>query len=243
MFKVFVLFVLACASAQSDDEPFSIGLGVLSPSYSQNVGKENVKVTFNQKDDGFSYSIGDPKSGTNTYLKFGAGAAQVPAYQPAGYNAPNVGYRAPGSVPAANPAQYGQGGYAVPSGYLEAPSYGSGVYNAPSQGPANSGYYGETARKPQGGQGDILPAGFSYHGTEGQAFLRDDGESPNFMVSEGEETARGPAEQSFYGNSKSQTFLPNGLVGYGSAGPYGASALQRQQHGGHTSEDMSPYTG
>ncbi|GIY46537.1 uncharacterized protein CEXT_485321 [Caerostris extrusa] len=192
-------------------KPFSIGLGVLSPSYKQTVGKENVQVTFDQKENGqFAYSVGDPKTGTNTYLNFGPSAASQPANQ--GYAAPAAAqpnaygaaqpnaYAAPAAAQpnaygAAQPNAYGAAqpnAYAAPAAapasyqpvnFANSPNYGAAPgYNAPApasgyggQGQAynqyqSSGGYGNgLARQPENSAG-ILPAGFSYHATEGQAF-------------------------------------------------------------------------
>lgn len=330
------------AFAYAKEEPFSIGLGVLSPSYSQTVGKENVKVNVEQKDNGqFSYSVGDPKSGTNAYLNFGGSAASQPV-NPSGFSdASPSGYAAPspsaygsslGTAPytgsglgssagytgsALGSSGYGgsglgssgytgsevgssgytgsglgsSSGYAAPqegaytgfAGY-QSPSYGAssglgasgfgagntyggssgfgslnayggssgygGQYNSPAVAPISpSAYSTESARKPEENSAQILPAGFSYHGTEGQAFLRQ-GNSPNFVISnEHQESARGPAEQSFYDNFKvnqaqgSGKVLVNGLVGYGPGGPRGnlpvggfagpQHAGLVREHGGH----------
>ena len=252
------------ALVQADDEPFSIGLGVLSPSYSQTVGKENVKVNFQQKDNGFSYSVGDPNSGTNTYLNFGSAATGVnpgayananpsPYQGASGYVAPQpgpsyngyAGYQSPSYGAGASSGQgasgYGASGYGS-SGY-------SGLQNAQAAAApaAPNNYYGETARKPEETPSQILPAGFSYHGTEGQAFLRK-GDSPNFVISdEPQESARGLAESSFLDNFRSSgsgKVLPNGLVGYGPGGARGGIPVGGQagpqfaglvrEHGGHS---------
>lgn len=187
-----------------DDEPFSIGLGVLSPSYSQTVGKEKVKVKYNQKEDGeFSFSVGDPKTGNNQYLSFGPSAGQQ-QHQAATYEAParSTGYQAPTMAagyqapPSYQPSGYqpasgyqpSSGGYQAPqlaAGY-QAPSYGysgpsSSSYNQPSgfyNSGHRSGFYGGSSApsKPESDSSGILPAGFSYHATEGQSFLRGSGE-------------------------------------------------------------------
>ncbi|KAH8020689.1 hypothetical protein HPB51_002638 [Rhipicephalus microplus] len=67
----FVLaLMLGAASAgkdDADDDSFSIGLGVLSPSYRQKIGPDgNTKVDFNQEKDGFSFSVssGEPNAKT-----------------------------------------------------------------------------------------------------------------------------------------------------------------------------------
>lgn len=253
---------------QADDEPFSIGLGVLSPSYSQTVGKENVKVNFEQKDNGFSYSVGDPNSGTNTYLNFGSAATGV---NPGGFaNADPSAYSGSSgyAAPQPGPSYNGYAGYQAPSygagassglgssGYGSENAYGgpsgfSGLQNAQAAAPvAPNNYFSETARKPEEASAQILPAGFSYHGTEGQAFLRK-GDSPNFIISdERQESQRGPAENSFFENFRasgpgaSGKILPNGLVGYGPGGPRGSIPVGGhagpqfaglvKEHGGHT---------
>ncbi|KAL3248042.1 hypothetical protein MRX96_056714 [Rhipicephalus microplus] len=62
--------MLGAASAgkdDADDDSFSIGLGVLSPSYRQKIGPDgNTKVDFNQEKDGFSFSVssGEPNAKT-----------------------------------------------------------------------------------------------------------------------------------------------------------------------------------
>ncbi|CAL1288452.1 unnamed protein product [Larinioides sclopetarius] len=288
---ILVLGATYCNAAE-DDDSFSIGLGVLSPSYKQTVGKENVKVSFDQKENGqFSYSIGDPKTGYNSYLSFGGASANSAGNQaasPAAHSAPAVpsysapaasaGYSAPAAPSYAAPAAPAAGyqptsfvnnpNYGSPSGY-GAPAAGySGsqgqAYNSyPSSGGAGSyangagsygngagsyangagsygngaGSYGSgaaPARQPedssmiipagfsyhategqaflrnqaevrQPAAGNILPAGFSYHATEGQSFLRNGG-SPNFMVADEKRSAGlGPAEQSFYQNAGSNS--------------------------------------
>lgn len=283
------------ALVNADEEPFSIGLGVLSPSYSQTVGKENVKVNFEQKDNGFSYSVGDPKSGTNTYLNFGAAAgsqainpagyadanpsgyaganeASYGGANPAGYGGAYAGPSSPSAYPQANPAYNGYAGYQSPSygssglgasGYGSENAYGgsagfAGHYNGPAASPVSSSGYVGDARKPEETPSQILPAGFSYHGTEGQAFLRQ-GDSPNFVISdERQESARGPAEQSFHnlrasGPEASGKVLVNGLVGYGPGGPRGGLPVGGyagpqfaglvKEHGGHSSQDIAAYSG
>ncbi|KAL1429346.1 hypothetical protein MTO96_016311 [Rhipicephalus appendiculatus] len=65
-----VALLLGAASAgkdDADDDSFSIGLGVLSPSYRQKIGPDgNTKVDFNQEKDGFSFSVssGEPNAKT-----------------------------------------------------------------------------------------------------------------------------------------------------------------------------------
>ncbi|KAH7946967.1 hypothetical protein HPB52_006442 [Rhipicephalus sanguineus] len=57
----------ASAGDDKDDDSFSIGLGVLSPSYRQKIGPDgNTKVDFNQEKDGFSFSVssGEPNAKT-----------------------------------------------------------------------------------------------------------------------------------------------------------------------------------
>ncbi|KAG8191224.1 hypothetical protein JTE90_021958 [Oedothorax gibbosus] len=201
--KQFILFlavaVAFCTAADEDDEPFSIGLGVLSPSYSQTVGKENVKVKFDQKEDGrFSFSIGDPKTGSNQYLRFGpsADSQQKPATseRSSGYHSPALaaGYQAPASdyqqsgyqSSSYQPSSSGFQGAPLAAGY-QPPSYGysgpsSNSYDQPSgfyRSEPSSGYFGSgSSGKPESDMSGILPSGFSYHATEGQAFLRDSGE-------------------------------------------------------------------
>ncbi|GFT07637.1 uncharacterized protein NPIL_255431 [Nephila pilipes] len=195
MYQFFAILVLGAVYCNAEEEPFSIGLGVLSPSYKQTVGKENVQVSFDQKDNGqFSYSVGDPKTGTNTYLNFGPSAPSQAAQQSPGYAAPAApsyaapaapSYAAPAApsyaAPAAPAAGYQPSGFVNNPGYSN-PSHGSASgYNAPA--PA-SGYYGNqgqaynayssggAARQPETNPSGIIPAGFSYHATEGQAFLR-----------------------------------------------------------------------
>lgn len=266
--QICIAFALVAVLVQADDEPFSIGLGVLSPSYSQTVGKENVKVNFQQKDNGFSYSVGDPNSGTNTYLNFGSAATGV---NPGGFaNADPSPYSGQSGyvAPQPGPSYNGYAGYQAPSygagassggaasGYGSGNSFGgssgfSGYQNQQAAAPvAPNNYFSETARKPDEASAQILPAGFSYHGTEGQAFLRK-GDSPNFIISdEPQESERGPAENSFFDNfgaggaESSDKVLPNGLVGYGSSGtrgsiPVGGKAGPQfagffKEHGGHS---------
>ncbi|KAF8782309.1 hypothetical protein HNY73_012609 [Argiope bruennichi] len=260
MHQLLFVLILAAAycNAAEDDDSFSIGLGVLSPSYKQTVGKENVKVSFDQKENGqFSYSIGDPKTGYNSYLSFGGTAGSAAGNQaanPAAYAGPAAsgGYSAPAAPSYAAPAAPAAG--YQPSGFINSPNYGSpSGYGAPSpvagysgnQGQAYNSYsssngagsYGSgaaPARQPedssmiipagfsyhategqaflrnqaelrQPAAGNILPAGFSYHATEGQSFLRNGG-SPNFMVAdEKRSSGLGPAEQSFYRNAASNS--------------------------------------
>ncbi|GBM08096.1 hypothetical protein AVEN_123006-1 [Araneus ventricosus] len=273
MHQLLFILVLGAAycNAAEDDDSFSIGLGVLSPSYKQTVGKENVKVSFDQKENGqFSYSIGDPKTGYNSYLSFGGASANSAGNQaasPAAYSAPaapsysapaapsysapaaSAGYSAPAAPSYAAPAA----GY-QPTGFANAPNYGSSSgYGAPSPAAGYSGSQGQAynsypsssgagsygsgaapARQPedssmilpagfsyhategqaflrnqaevrQPAAGNILPAGFSYHATEGQSFLRNGG-SPNFMVAdEKRSSGLGIAEQSFYRNAGSNS--------------------------------------
>ncbi|XP_035210353.1 keratin, type I cytoskeletal 9-like [Stegodyphus dumicola] len=298
MNQLFILVAVVAAFANAKEEPFSIGLGTLSPSYRQTVGKENVKVNVEQRDDGFSYSVGDPRTGTNTYLNFGGasagqavnpagyasgyGASAGQAINPAGYASGHgasagqainpAGYASglgsgygslgasvnPGAysqMPSISPGGYGgsvSSQYGSPSAYgglsgLPSPSYGSNSglagYGGPSgqsglySGPASvqggygssspvgaSGFYGssnlEAARKPEDNPAPIIPAGFSYHGTEGQAFLRQ-GDSPNFVISDDNKGANlGPAQRSF----QTRGGLPVG----GYAGPQHSGTFKEQ---------------
>lgn len=62
-----LLLALTCGAALAGDDKdsFSIGLGVLSPSYSQKIGPDgSTKVDFNQEKSGFSYSVssGEPNA-------------------------------------------------------------------------------------------------------------------------------------------------------------------------------------
>ncbi|XP_015926503.1 annexin A7-like isoform X2 [Parasteatoda tepidariorum] len=256
MNQFLILIALGVVFANAE-EPFSIGLGTLSPSYSQTVGKENVKVQFDQKENGaFSYSVGDP-SGSNSFLQFGDAAHQA---APAGYAAPSQ-YAAPAPAGYGAPAQAGYGapaqaGYAAPAptGYNgQMPAYnGANNFIAPAHGyqgyggPApQAGYFGNNgfqaaARKPEESGGGILPAGFSYHATDGQSFLGSMGESKTFMVEDSQESARGPAETSFFDRKPG---LVNGLVGYGPGGARGGLQIggyagpqyqgAHKEHGGH----------
>ncbi|GFU79464.1 uncharacterized protein TNCV_872331 [Trichonephila clavipes] len=200
MYQFIAVLVLGAVYCSAEEEPFSIGLGVLSPSYKQTVGKENVQVSFDQKDNGqFSYSVGDPKTGTNTYLNFGPSAPSQAAQQSAGYAGPAApaysapaapsysapaapSYSAPAAPSYAAPAAPAAG--YQPSGFVNNPGYASPNHGSPSgySAPApSSGYYGNqgqaynqygSARQPEQNPSGIIPAGFSYHATEGQAFLR-----------------------------------------------------------------------
>ncbi|KAG0412433.1 hypothetical protein HPB47_010444, partial [Ixodes persulcatus] len=69
------LVLLVGAALAEDKDSFSIGLGVLSPSYSQKIGVDgSTKVDFNQEKSGFSYSV----SSGNPAEKGSAGSPTKP---------------------------------------------------------------------------------------------------------------------------------------------------------------------
>ncbi|XP_023226208.1 uncharacterized protein LOC111626913 [Centruroides sculpturatus] len=62
----FLILLSFLAAARAGDDSFSIGLGVLAPSYSQRVGPDgSVKVNFDQQKNGFSYSVTNGASPTS----------------------------------------------------------------------------------------------------------------------------------------------------------------------------------
>lgn len=203
-------------------------------------------------------------------MNFGSAASGGQAINPAAYaNINPSAYGGPSESsgytgPQASPLYSGFAGYqaqsygssgAGPAGYGSENAFGgsSGLYNTQTNADGS-------ARKPEEAQAQILPAGFSYHGTEGQSFLRQR-DSPNFLVSdEHEDSARGPVQKGFLNNfevtgpSSSGRVLRNGLVGYGPGGPRGGSlpvggyagpqfAGLVREHGGHTEQDVTSYSG